>query len=57
MVLVFFFRQNNNDKLVLRDEGGYNILDLRPPSSSGQCKIRLKRGNGNYWDILGINDD
>ena len=28
------------------------MLELHPPSSSKYCKIRMKHGNGNYWDMI-----
>ena len=46
------FRQNNSDRMRIRDNGNYNMLELHPPSSSKSCKIRMKHGNGNYWDMI-----
>ena len=37
--------------MVLRDDGTYNTIELFAPQNGGQCKIRMKHGNGDYWDI------
>jgi len=51
------FRNNNNDRMRIRDDGAYNMLELFAPNSGGDTRIKLNRGNGNYWDILGIGNN
>ena len=45
------FRQNNSGRMGLRDEGLYNMLDLYSLPTGGISKIRMRQGNGKYWDI------
>ena len=45
-----YFRKNNTDRMILRDDGVYNTLELFAPNSVGSCKLRMKHGNG-FWDI------
>ena len=45
-------RQNNNNRMILRDDGVYNTLELHPSSSSESYKVRMRHGNGNYWDMI-----
>ena len=46
-----YFKKNNTDRMILRDDGDYNTLELNSPNSIGTCKLRMKHGNGSYWDI------
>ena len=43
------FRHQNNERMSLHQDGTYTVLDLSSPSS-GQCKIRMRHSNGDYWD-------
>ena len=36
-----FFRQNNTDRIRLKDEGSYNMLDLYSQPTGGSSKIRI----------------
>ena len=40
----------------LVQDGNSTKLELLPPNSRGNSRITFKKGNGDYWDILGINN-
>ena len=46
------FKHQNSDRMRLFKDDTYTVLDLYPPST-GQCKIRMRHSNGNYWDMEG----
>ena len=44
------FKHQNDGRMRLHQDGTCTVLDL-PPPSTGQCKLRMRHSNGDYWDM------